>query len=448
MTTFLTVCFLEKKMNSTFQLLMDSFLRWFKAIATVIHSLFGGLFQRKPKTIHFQGFVEPGFEAVKEAFVQNLESDWEHEGASLTVFHKGKLVVDIWGGYADKECRRLWKKDTISVAFSSTKAIASLCIAALVDKGLINYDDKLTTFWQEFGKHGKDSITLQWVLSHLSGLAYFDTPITEADARDWKKMSKIIENETPKWEPGTAVGYHAITFGWISDQIIRRTDPQQRSLAQFFNDEIRENSDFHIGLHPSEAYRVARIKLPSLTKRLSEYWTNPKAVNYPRFLYDFATDGILSKVERNPLWFRFVKEMTLNNPDYYTLEQAGAMGIGNGRSLAEIFNRAIFENKIFTNPETLKKLTTPFIKKEDIVTGALVARGQGLMFSPFIHSPTGMNCQMIGHAGYGGQNIKFDLENELCFGYVSNGLKSGFGDSARTFVKLRDSIYSCVLSSN
>ena len=189
--------------------------------------------------------------------------------------------------------------------------------------------------------------------------------------------------------------------------------------------------------------------------------TNPRAVDYPRFLLDFATDGILSKVEKNPTWFRFVKvklsaflleikqslqEMTLNNPDFYTLEQSAAFGIGNARSLAEIFNRTIFEKKLFKNPETLQKLTTPFIKKEDIVTGALVARGQGLMFSPFIHPDTGKLCQMIGHAGYGGQNIKFDLENELCFGYISNGLKSGFGDSARTFVRLRNAIYSCAFS--
>uniref|UniRef100_A0A914Y848 Beta-lactamase-related domain-containing protein n=1 Tax=Panagrolaimus superbus TaxID=310955 RepID=A0A914Y848_9BILA len=217
-------------------------LKWFKAIAILISLWIFGIFKRKPKMIHVQGFVESGFEDVKEAFVQNLESNWEHQGASLTVFHKNKLVVDLWGGYSDKECRRLWQKDTISVAFSSTKAIASLCIALLVDKHLISYDDKITKFWPEFGKHGKGAVTIQWVLSHLSGLAYFDTPITESDARDWKKMAKIIENEKPKWEPGTAVGYHAITFGWICDQIIRRTDPQQRSLTQFFNDEIRGNS--------------------------------------------------------------------------------------------------------------------------------------------------------------------------------------------------------------
>ena len=175
-------------------------------------------------------------------FRQNLESGWEHEGASLTVYHKGKLVADLWGGFADKESRRLWQKDTLSVAFSSTKAVASLCVAALVDRGLVTYDDKLTTFWPEFGKFGKGSVTIQWVLSHLCGLAYFDTPITEADARDWRRMAKLIENERPKWEPGTAVGYHALTFGWIVDQIIRRVDPQERSLTQFFNDEIRGDS--------------------------------------------------------------------------------------------------------------------------------------------------------------------------------------------------------------
>uniref|UniRef100_A0AC35GUQ1 Beta-lactamase-related domain-containing protein n=1 Tax=Panagrolaimus sp. PS1159 TaxID=55785 RepID=A0AC35GUQ1_9BILA len=398
------------------------------------------------KSIYIDGFVEPGYEAIKEAFEQNFLWGWEPEGASLAVYHSGKLIADLWGGYADKECRRIWKKDTISCAFSSTKAVAALCVALLVDKNLIRYDDKIVEFWPEFGKYGKEEITVQWILSHLSGLAYFDVPIEEEDARDWKRMAKLIENEKPKWEPGTAVGYHAITYGWLVDQIIRRADPKNRSLAQFFKDEIQENSDFHIGLDPFQAYRVARLKSPSVVQRISEFCTNPKAINYIHIVKDLATNGIFSKIEKNPEWFKFFKgEITLNNPDLFTLEQSGAFGIGNARSLAEIFQRAIFDRKVFKNAETLNRLTTPFTKERDMVTGVKHPRGQGFCFIRYFHKSSGTLCQTIGHHGFGGQNIKFDLENELCFGYVSNGLKCGLGDNARTFEKLQHAIYDCVL---
>ncbi|KAH7704037.1 LACT-4 protein, partial [Aphelenchoides avenae] len=164
------------------------------------------------------------------------------------------------------------------------------------------------------------------------------------------------------------------------------------------------------------------------------------------YIRDFMTNGLLARVERNPEWFRFLFEMTLNNPELYAMEQGAAMGIGTARSLANIFQKAIFEKAYFRmNPkETLDKFLTPYILKEDIVTGANVARGNGMMFSEF--EIDGKRQRMIGHAGYGGQNIKFDTEHELVFCYLSNGLKVGFGDSARTFVALRDAIYRSVFA--
>ena len=124
--------------------------------------------------------------------------------------------------------------------FSATKAVSALCIGILVDQGLLKYDDKLVSFWPEFGKNGKEGITVQWILSHMAGLAYTEAPITLEAALDWKKMAEIFENETPKWEPGSAVGYHAINYGWLVDQIVRRVDPKKRSLGQFFREELQE----------------------------------------------------------------------------------------------------------------------------------------------------------------------------------------------------------------
>uniref|UniRef100_A0A914ZC62 Beta-lactamase-related domain-containing protein n=1 Tax=Panagrolaimus superbus TaxID=310955 RepID=A0A914ZC62_9BILA len=409
-------------------------------------SLIKSIFYTTPEIINVEGFVAPGYEGIKDVFEKNFINGWEPEGSSLAIYHKGKLVVDIWGGYADKECRRLWKSDTITITFSSTKAMAALCIALLIDRGLLSYEDKIVKFWPEFGKNGKDLITVQWILSHLSGLAYFDQEITEEDARDWKRMAKIIENESPKWEAGTAAGYHAITYGWLADQIVRRVDPKKRSLAQFFGDEIQNGADYHIGLDPSQSHRVARLKCPTVSQRISEFFTNPKAINYFQVLHDFATNGIFTKIEANPTWFKFFKhEITLNNPDLYTLEHPGVMGIGNGKSMAEIFHRAIFEKKLFKNPETLLKFASPYIDVKDKVVGMSNTRGQGLFHKQFFHKKSRTLCKSFGHCGFGGQMIKVDLENELCFGYVSNGLKCGLSDNIRTFASIQKAIYDCIL---
>ncbi|KAI6184674.1 Beta-lactamase-related domain containing protein [Aphelenchoides bicaudatus] len=384
--------------------------------------------EQKPNTnefIHVNGRCDKEYEQVRQAFYANLEQDWEKGGASLSVYHKGRLVVDLWGGYADKESNRLWQKDTLNISFSSTKAVSALCIGMLVDRGHLSYDDLVIKYWPEFGKYGKDKITIQWVLSHMAGLAYLDMPIQFEDAKsNPDEIARLLEEQRPNWTPGEFVGYHALTYGWLLDQIVRRTDPEHRSLGEFYRQEIAstiEGLDYHIGLPKSEAYRFI---IGDTLK------TSCPTVCWPR-------------VERSPSWLRFVFQMTLNDPEIQSLEQGAVLGIGTARSLANIFQKAIMERKFFKKDSTLRQFLTPFINKPDIVTGAVVSRGNGLMFSPF---QLGQHqFRMIGHAGVGGQNIKFDPENELVFCYLSNGLKCGFGDSARTFVNLRNAIYSSVI---
>lgn len=244
-------------------------------------------------------------------FSENFEKDWEKGGAAFAVYHKGKLVVDLWGGYADKESRRLWREDTMAISFSSTKAVSALCIAMLVDQGHLSYDDLVIKYWPEFGKYGKEKITIQWILSHMAGLAYLDSPLTFEDAKsNPDAIAHLLEDQRPNWEPGTEVGYHALTYGWLLDQIVRRADPKHRSLGEFYRQEIVEKTDgdleYHIGLPKCEASRVCRVTLPSLRQRISEFVHNPWAVYYYSYFKDFMTNGILSKVERSPQWLRFV----------------------------------------------------------------------------------------------------------------------------------------------
>ncbi|KAJ1366110.1 NHP2-like protein 1 [Parelaphostrongylus tenuis] len=119
--------------------------------------------------LHFEGEAEEGFDGVREAFQQNFLDGWEAEGASLAVFVKGRKVVDVWGGYADQHADRKWKQDTLSVVFSTTKAVAAVCIAILADRGRLRYDDLVSKHWPGFAKNGKGNITIEWVMSHMVG---------------------------------------------------------------------------------------------------------------------------------------------------------------------------------------------------------------------------------------------------------------------------------------
>ncbi|CAB3411511.1 unnamed protein product, partial [Caenorhabditis bovis] len=179
--------------------------------------------------VHVDGEYDEEWKPVFDSFRRNLEENWERGGAAFVVYRDGRKVVDIWGGYADRESERLWKNDTLSVAFSCSKAVGSIVIADLIDKGRASYDDLVTKYWPEFGKHGKENVTIRWLIGHKAGLAYTDHPITFEMTRDVKRVEKVFEDQIPNWPPGTALGYHAVTHGWLVDALVRRLDDRHRT---------------------------------------------------------------------------------------------------------------------------------------------------------------------------------------------------------------------------
>ncbi|CAJ0607300.1 unnamed protein product [Cylicocyclus nassatus] len=402
---------------------------WVAVVALIAYTI-ELCYYRADVELHIDGENDEAFDAVKEAFSANFLEGWERGGASFVVYHNGKKVVDIWGGYADAESERLWKKDTLNVAFSSTKAFAALCVAKL---SLENTEKKTLLF-------------VGYLATEFSaGLAYTDRKIHFPIANDWKAIGEVFEEQVPNWPPGTQIGYHAITYGWLVDQIIRRVDPQHRSVGVFFKEEFADkyNLDFYIGLPKCESQRVSRLTLPSAYNFMEEYLYRPSDFDVTRFVYHMATDGLLSKVGHNVPWIAFMKRMTLNNPDLYGIEQAAVLGIGTSRAMAELFER--FRLGELVSPATFKELTTNFLQQRDIVTGANVPRGPGFMIKKFVHN--NVIVELLGHAGYGGQNVRVDLKNNITFAYMSNGLKVGFGDTARTYTRLLDALYDVILPS-
>ncbi|CAJ0602568.1 unnamed protein product [Cylicocyclus nassatus] len=410
------------------------------AIALLFHFAMDTFYTKFP--LHFGGEVDSQYEGVQNAFEQNFIEGLEAEGASVAVYVKGRKVVDLWGGYADIQSAKTWKQNTISIVFSTTKAVAALCIAMLADRGRLKYDDLVSKHWPGFAKNGKENITIEWVLSQMAGLYYIETPITKEMVLDHNLMREVLENEAPKFPPGTMSGYHALSYGWLIDQIIRHTDEKQRGVGQFFREEIAEphGIDFHIGLNTSEEYRVAHtspIKTSAILKEIfHDYHVAVLLLSY--FLTDKDTP---MKKTNNPSWL-LANESAMNNPEHHAMEQAAGLGIGNARSLAKMFSLVVSGKLI--SEKTMTLLSKPTINGTDYVIQLPLAYGHGFIYHPPIISEGSF---IIGHGGYGCQEVNFDTTNEVVIAYVTNAMKAGMHDSCRTYARLQNAVYDVVRQS-
>lgn len=208
------------------------------------------------------GFCRDGFEAVRDAFVDNFHQGKE-QGASVAVTLDGRPVVDLWAGDADDHGRR-WAEDTIVNVYSTTKTMAALVMLMLADRGEVDFDAPVATYWPEFAANGKERVLVRHVMGHTAGLSGFDPPIIAEDLYDWDATVAHLAAQAPWWEPGTASGYHAITQGFLEGEIVRRITG--RSIGMFFRQEVAEplGADFHIGLPASEDHRVADLVIPGV----------------------------------------------------------------------------------------------------------------------------------------------------------------------------------------
>src|SRR4051812_35838374 len=201
------------------------------------------------------GHVEPGFEAVREAFANNFEEHGEG-GASYAFYVDGAPVVDLWGG-ARTDTGAPYDGNTLQVVFSSTKGAAAACAHLLAQRGELDLDAPVVRYWPEFGQAGKEHIPVRWLLSHQAGLPTIDAALTREEALAWEPVIHALEVQKPYWEPGVAHGYHAITYGHLVGEVVRRVDG--RSLGTFFQEEFAEplGLEFWIGLPEEHEPRVA-----------------------------------------------------------------------------------------------------------------------------------------------------------------------------------------------
>ena len=198
-----------------------------------------------------QGQVAAGFEEVRCEFERNFVERGEI-GAAVAAFWHGDKVVDLWGGNRTPGGHEPWTENTMVVVMSITKGIAAMTLAVANARGWLDYDAPVARYWPEFAQNGKADITVRQLLAHEAGLVVLDERLTIENLRDLDDVARVLARQKPAWTPGTRHGYHSMTIGFYMQELIRRVDPEHRTLGRFFQEEIANplQLEFYIGLPP------------------------------------------------------------------------------------------------------------------------------------------------------------------------------------------------------
>lgn len=208
--------------------------------------------------IDIAGRCEPGFESIRSAF-HRCFAELGETGAAVCVYHDGRPVADLWGGMADPATQRPWTSETLVHVYSVTKPFAALCLLQLVDGGRVDLDAPVAEYWPEFAQAGKSGIPVRWLLTHQSGLLGIRQPLPREAIFDWDRIVACLAAEEPWWPPGRRHGEHALFFGHLVGEVVRRVTRQ--SLGRYLRDEVAGpwGLDFHVGLDQTAESRCARV---------------------------------------------------------------------------------------------------------------------------------------------------------------------------------------------
>jgi CubicO group peptidase (beta-lactamase class C family) len=378
-----------------------------------------------------EGLVVAGFEPLGEAFGEALAASHGHGGA-LHVRVDGKVVADLWGGSAAAE--RPWQSDTPSVIFSCTKGLISILAGELVREGRLDFDAPVSAYWPEFDRHGKGAMPVRWLFTHRAGLPAVRDDLDLADVVDWDRMVEVLAEEEPLLQPGETHQYHALTFGWLVGEIIRRVSGQ--GVGEVFAERIAEplGVEAWIGIPESELPRVAQL-----------YAAGPPPEPLP---LPPTVDAELASLNERAMTFGsaidadFAAENAGFNSD--ELRRAvipGAGGIATASALATAWSATVSDaEKIrLLNDEVIADMSREQVAGEPAVPlpGPWARWGTGFMLSsearPFLTNSS------FGHDGAGGQVAFADPEHKVGFAYLTNDIqRSGDQRGVRLVEVLRD----------
>lgn len=384
------------------------------------------------------GSYDPRFKAVADQFIANF---LEHDelGASACITLEGETVLDVWGGRVVPDAPAAWNADTVSIVFSCTKGATALCAHILADRGLLDLDAPVKTYWPEYARNGKENTTVRMMLDHSAAVPAIREPLHKGAVNDWDLMCERLANETPFWEPGLRHGYHALTFGWTVGEIVRRVSG--KSLGTFFRDEVAKplGLDFWIGAPELIEARVTPIIQFKPAKGdplspLAEKALSDRSSAAALFLFN---DGGF-----NP-----------NRRDCHAAEIGGANGITNARGLAGMYaplaNGGVQRRVKLLSADSIARMGQVSMASHLDETLRVPTRfSLGFMKSMDNRARGNFGNVLLGESAFGhvgaGGSIGFaDPQCGMSFGYTMNRMGDGLLLNARG-QGLVDAAYRCL----
>jgi CubicO group peptidase (beta-lactamase class C family) len=365
--------------------------------------------------VPIEGTCDSRFERVREAFADNFAQRGD-VGAAAAVTIEGKPVVDLWGGYADKQRTRPWTRDTIVNVYSATKGVAATCLNRLADQGRVDLDAPVARYWPEFAPAGKERLPVRWLLSHRAGLPAVSKPLPADALLRWDVMTAALAEQEPWWEPGTRHGYHALTFGYLVGEVLRRVDG--RSLGTYCRQEIAAplRIDFHIGLDARDDARCAEmIAAP------------PPTPGAPNPLPAGAQDpnSMAAKAMNNPAGA--MRLSTVNSRAWRGAEVPAANGHTNARALARFYGALACDGELdrvrVLSRDQIERARTEQSNGIDAVVGVPMRFGLGFRLTQPA-ARYGPNPRTFGHTGAGGSLGFADPDASVGFAYTMNQMGS------------------------
>lgn len=351
-------------------------------------------------SVEVSGFAPARFSRVKDAFAGNFAAG-EELGARFTLVEAGEVVVDLWAGFADRRRERAWDEHTLAPVFSTTKTIAALMIARLVDQAKLGYGQTVASVWPEFGQAGKDAITVEQAISHQAGLPGFPDAMDPGLWVDWDAICAKLAAMPPMWPPGSASGYHPVTVGYIAGEIFRRVDG--RTIGTAFREDIGGpfDLDLWIGLPADAEGRLAELQRPSALPEFGEINDATRAA----FLAPWSSAAGKA------------------GADYRRMEVPSTNGYATAEALARVMgalaNDGWLEGDEILSPALIAEASRERIRGQDLVLPFYMSWGAGFMRNE-PNFPWGPGTHTFGHSGWGGACAFADPKAKLGGAYVMN----------------------------
>jgi CubicO group peptidase (beta-lactamase class C family) len=371
------------------------------------------------------GACATGFEPVRDAFEKNFRDHGE-VGAAVALALDGDMVVDLWAGWADRGQTRPWTRDTLVNVYSTTKGMTALCAHILADRGDLDLDAPVTEYWPEFARADKSAIPVRQLLTHQAGLPVVDEDLPPGAALDWELMVGALERQAPVWEPGSKQGYHAVTFGWLVGEVVRRAGGADR-FGDFLAGAVVAplGLDMFVGTPPSEHHRVADLvrdrpnTAPQSAAQPLEETPEARAMR-ERLAAMLNPDSLASR----SLGLASVPYAAGNNsPEWRSAQLPAANGHTTARSLARMYGALARGGEIdgvrLLSPEGVRRAAAEQVRGPDAVLVMETRRSLGFML-PVPGQPDNRGPASFGHGGAGGSLGYADPDRRIGFGYTMN----------------------------